>query len=497
MNTPEVVDVAVIGAGFGGLSAALTLAERGASLAIFERLTYPGGCASTFRRRGYRFESGATLFSGFDEGQLFARWIERHALPVRFESMDPLVTLRAPEFELPISSDRRALTASFCALPGAPVDAIERFFDYQRRVADALWALFDDPTLLPPFNASNLMRHLGRSPGYLVLLGAVGRSVGDILKRFKLHAFLPLRTYLNAVCQITVQASADEAEAPFALAAMDYFFRGTGHIHGGIGQLATALSDAIEKLGGQVSMADAVRRISHDQDHWVVESRRHTLRARYVVANLLPSALLKILEDPELARPSLHRKQRAVEEGWGAAMLYLGVDRQTISRPEAFHLELVDDPHAPFQEGNHIFCSVSGADERDRAPDDQRVVTVSTHVDMQRYLGGSPEERATYTRSIQDRMRQTLKLRAPELARATLFEMTGSPRTFERFTGRPGGFVGGIPRKKGLHHYRDLGPQQVAKDLYLVGDTAFPGQSTLAVALGGLRTAEHIFNTAR
>ncbi|TXD38078.1 FAD-binding protein [Lujinxingia vulgaris] len=497
MNTPDVLDAIVIGAGFGGLSAALTLAERGASLAIFERLTYPGGCASTFRRRGYRFESGATLFSGFGEGQLFDRWIKRHNLPVRFESMDPLVTLRAPDLNLPISSDRDALTASFCALPGAPAEAIRRFFAYQKRVADALWQLFDDPTLLPPFNPSNLLRHIARSPGYLVLLGAVGRSVGDLLKRFDLQNFLPLRTYLNAVCQITVQASADEAEAPFALAAMDYFFRGTGHIHGGIGQLASALSDAVENLGGQVLMADAVRRISREHDHWLVESRRHTLRARHVIANLLPSALLKLLADPALASPSLHRKQRAVEGGWGAAMLYLGVDRQRIARQEAFHLELVDDPHRPFQEGNHIFCSVSGADERDRAPEGQRVVTVSTHVDMRRYLGASPEERAAYTQSVQDRMRQTLQLRAPELARATLFEMTGSPRTFERFTGRPGGYVGGIPRVKGLHHYRDLGPQQVAKNLYLVGDTAFPGQSTLAVALGGLRTAEHIFKSAR
>ncbi|RDV38424.1 FAD-dependent oxidoreductase [Bradymonadaceae bacterium TMQ3] len=497
MNTSNLVDVAVIGAGFGGLSTALTLAERGASVALFERLTYPGGCASTFRRRGYRFESGATLFSGFGEGQLFARWIERHNLPVRFESMDPLVTLRAPDFELPISSDRRALSASFCAIPGAPTAAIKRFFDYQKRVADALWALFDDPTLLPPFNPSNLMRHLGRSPGYLVLLGAVGRSVGDLLNRFKLSDFLPLRTYLNAVCQITVQASADEAEAPFALAAMDYFFRGTGHIHGGIGQLAIALSEAIASLGATVSMADAVTGLSFRGDHWLVESRRHTLRARQVVANLLPEALLNLLDAPELARPCLHRMQRAVEGGWGAAMLYLGVDRHQIARREAFHLELVDDPQSPFQEGNHIFCSVSGADEEGRAPDDQRVVTVSTHIDMQRYPGGTNEERAAYTQSVQDRMRQTLHHRAPELARATRFEMTGSPRTFERFTGRPGGYVGGIPRVKGLHHYRDLGPQQVAPNLYLVGDTAFPGQSTLAVALGGLRTAEHILKSAR
>ena len=57
-------DAIVIGAGFGGLGAALTLAESGLKVGLLEALNYPGGCASTFKRRGYAFESGATLFSG-------------------------------------------------------------------------------------------------------------------------------------------------------------------------------------------------------------------------------------------------------------------------------------------------------------------------------------------------------------------------------------------------------------------------------------------------
>ena len=57
----------VIGSGFGGLGAALTLAEAGKQVLLCERLNYPGGCAATFQRKGIAFEAGATLFSGFGE----------------------------------------------------------------------------------------------------------------------------------------------------------------------------------------------------------------------------------------------------------------------------------------------------------------------------------------------------------------------------------------------------------------------------------------------
>jgi phytoene dehydrogenase-like protein len=67
--------------------------------------------------------------------------------------------------------------------------------------------------------------------------------------------------------------------------------------------------------------------------------------------------------------------------------------------------------------------------------------------------------------------------------------MTASPRTFERYTGRPGGLVGGVPRRAGLHNYAGAWPRPLAPGLWLVGDSVFPGQSTVATALGGLRTA--------
>ena len=85
------VSYLVIGAGFGGLGAALTLAEAGADVLLCERLNYPGGCAGTFTRKGISFEAGATLFSGLDDEQLFGRWRRQHNMDFSVEWLNPSI----------------------------------------------------------------------------------------------------------------------------------------------------------------------------------------------------------------------------------------------------------------------------------------------------------------------------------------------------------------------------------------------------------------------
>lgn len=485
-------DVVVVGAGFGGLATALELAQRGARVALCESLNYPGGCASTFRRDGYAFEAGATLFSGLAEEQLFGQWVRRHGLDVTVDWIDPLVELRTPSLRLSVHRDRERFLEQLCLLPGAPVQGIRGFFALQRQVADALWTLFDDPALLPPLDARALLRHAARVPRYVPLLRWIGRPLGSVLERFGLVNFTPLRTYLDGLCQITVQCSAAEAETPFALAAMDYYWRGTGHVRGGIGRLAEALVQAITQCGGEVFLANRVKALAPEAGGWRVETRRGVLRAHSVAANVLPRGLLRLLGQPPEKLPRLAKLSGQVEEGWGAAMLYRVAQAPEDALAKACHLQLVQDEAAPFVEGNHLFVSISGEADTGRAPPGQRTLTISTHVPLRRLASQSQEEQAHYVSRIQERMREGLARLAPEWVKDVRHELTASPRTFERFTRRESGAVGGVPRRAGFHHYRELGPRPVMDGLWLVGDSVFPGQSTLATALGGGRTAAQI-----
>lgn len=490
MTNPE-YDVLVVGAGLGGLGAALSLAERGARVLLSEALRYPGGCASTFSRRGYAFDSGATLSSGFGPGQLFTRWFARHGVSLPTEPLDPVVCVRTPGQELVVPASREELLRRFQELPGAPREPLARFFRLQAATADLLWEILDRPEELLPLEAGGLRGHLGRLHRYPRLLRWVGRPLGAVLRAHGLERFSPLVRYLTSVSQITVQCPPEEAEAPMALATADYWFRGVAHIPGGIGGLAEGLVQAIRNAGGEVRLAQRVRSLERRDSSWVVGTRGEEVRARQVVANLLPDALGSLLEDPRTLAPELAALQERVEEGWGAVMLYRAVRPPAGIPEEALHLDLTARPEERFEAGNHVFCSLSGAGERERAPEGQRTMTVSTHIRLGPLLESPPEEQARVVQGVQDRMRATLAELAPEWEQVEE-EFPASPRTFARFTGRTGGWVGGVPRRAGWGNYRRLYPSPVGPGLWLVGDSVFPGQSTLACALGGVKTAARV-----
>ena len=86
----EKPSVAIIGAGFGGLSAAMLLSEKGYHVQVFDRLQTVGGRGSSITQEGHRFDLGPTILTlpkNFEE--LWKRCGDDLSQHVKIEKLHP------------------------------------------------------------------------------------------------------------------------------------------------------------------------------------------------------------------------------------------------------------------------------------------------------------------------------------------------------------------------------------------------------------------------
>jgi C-3',4' desaturase CrtD len=488
-----VTRVVVIGAGVGGLTTAAVLAKAGVDVTVLEAHIYPGGCAGSFYHQGYRFDAGATLAGGYYTGgpmDLVAKAAGIHSWGV--QPCDPTMVVHLPNgIHIPRWSDERRWSARQAAFGTGS----EAFFRWQESTADALWDLTLRGIPWPPqspqelwdlvrkgfsWMGGNPMAHL--KPG---LLADAARPIAAHLRNAK----DPLRLFIDAQLLISAQTTSKRTNALYGASALDLPRRGAVHLTGGMGAISSRLAQAVEVHGGQVLYRKRVNKVTlHGTKPLTIEFQRgDPFMADAVIFNLPPWNIAKLLAPP-LPR-ALKILPRKPARGWGAFMVYLGVEGTAI--PEGFppHHQIILG--RPLAEGNSIFLSINPAWDTQRAPQGKRAITISTHTDPWPWWQLHDHDEAGYHRQ-REQLRQKILTAVegilPGISTAADLILDGTPVTFERFTGRISGWVGGFPQ---VDLFQGKAPR-LEKTLWMVGDSIFPGQSTAAVALGGLRVAASV-----
>ena len=100
----------------------------------------------------------------------------------------------------------------------------------------------------------------------------------------------------------------------------------------------------------------------------------------------------------------------------------------------------------------------------------------------------NPEAYAKEKENMCDKMLAATDSIIPGFRDSADLVMTGTPITFQRFTKRSHGWVGGYPQ---TNLFRARSPY-LAPGLRMVGDSIFPGQSLAAVSMGGMRVGREI-----
>jgi C-3',4' desaturase CrtD len=485
------MNIVVIGAGVGGLTAASLLLKAGHPVTVLEAHVYAGGCAGTFFHQGYRFDAGATLAGGFSAGGPHARLAAALGLSWPISPVDPAWVTHLPERSITQWADaERWREERRKAFPRS-----EPFWQKQERLAEIAWDVSSRDFPWPPESPRDLLTLAAAlRPQTLLAAPYLFSTVADVSGAANRDPLF--KTFLDAQLLIAAQTTADYTHALYGSAALDLPRRGVNHVRGGIGALAATLVDWIRAHGGWVLFRQKVEKIETRYGRAVAVQTNKGLRleADAVIANVTPWALADLLG--EAAPSGLRREVQRRAPTWGAFTLYLGLDATQLPAGFPDHHQVVVDPALPLGEANSVFISLSAAGDTQRAPAGQRAATLSTHTAILPWLELKKRDPAAYEArkaAYTEKMLAAAERALPGLRRAVRLCLPGTPATFEFYTRRPQGMVGGFPQTS-LFNVR--GPSTGLPNVWLVGDSIFPGQSTAGVTLGGMRVAAAVQKSA-
>jgi C-3',4' desaturase CrtD len=487
--------VLVIGAGVGGLTAGALLANAGHRVTVVEAQTYPGGCAGTFPYQGYRFEAGATVAGGFQPGG-------PHEVVGRQLGITWPVTPHDPAWVVHLDGEAIPLDRSFEDVYSAFPDT-ERFWRAQRAVASRIWPLAATGLPWPPSGGRELARltriGLSRMPGLLPIAPLALLSVRQWVRALGVPVSPRFQRFLDASLLISAQTTAERANALYGATALDLPRQGVTHITGGIGALSRTLEAAIVAHGGTVRYRHRATSLLADGRRVrgaIVTHGRHTreplqIEADAVIANMTPWSIDDLLPTENQRRASTQRRRQA---STGAFVLHLGVREAAFTGMAADHHQVLDGLYTPLGEGNSIYISVSPAWDDTRAPKGHRAVTISTHTALAQWWELKADSDAAYTEAKQrlaDRMLSLAERAIPGLSAHIALQMAGTPLTYATYTLRHHGTVGGFPQSS---LFAAQGPRvrPDLNNLWMVGDSVFPGQSTAGVTAGAMRVVRAV-----
>ncbi len=322
---PEAPHAVVIGAGFGGLAAAVRLGARGFRVTVVDRLEQPGGRARVFRQDGFAFDAGPTVITApFLFEELWSLCGKRFEDDIDLRPVSPFYRVRFDDgTSFDYTGDAEAMKREIARFAPDDVDGYEWFLAKSREI---FRVGFEELAHVPFSRVQDMLKivpAMMKLESYRTVYGLVSKYV----KNDKIRQVLSFHPLL-------VGGNPFNVTSIYTLIAFLERKWGVHYAMGGTGALVRGLAGLIDGLGGTIRLGEEVAAITLDETgampraNGVRLASGEVLDADLVVSNADTAWTYRHLL-PERVRPTwTNRRLERSRYSMGLFVWYFGTKRQ-------------------------------------------------------------------------------------------------------------------------------------------------------------------------
>ncbi|GAA4822062.1 NAD(P)/FAD-dependent oxidoreductase [Algivirga pacifica] len=480
-------EVTVVGSGMAGLTTACLLAHAGKKVTVLERNWLPGGCTSSYWRKGFVFESGATTLVGLSPHMSLQYLLNTIGVSVEAK---PLALPMQVWFEKGKSIDRYESLEAWIQEAEATFgsEGQRDFWEFCFQVSEFVWETSLQQTAFPPSTLGDLWYCINNASLRQVRFARYAfQTMEDLLRKYGLLENERFVQFVNEQLMITAQNTLEEVNVLFGATALCYTNYTNYYMPGGLINLVNPLVEYIQEKGGEVLLRHEVQNIEKTSANTYITHASYKGTSYQWESDLMVSALPINNTLPLFSESRKVFQQKKMEANTLSSAFQMGIAFKPHRTQESIHHQ-IHFPELSSYTGSHsIFLSLSHPDDTTRSDEDGiQVASVSTHIhDLENRMD---IDKSVIEQLILDKLEKFDFIKKENI----VYRHASTARAWEKWTGRAYGFVGGYPQKAQIKPWQMLDARLDGAGAYICGDTTYPGQGIPGACLSGIIAFEKI-----
>lgn len=324
-------DAIIIGAGMGGLVCGNLLAYKGYKVLIVEKHFVPGGCCTSFTRKGYTFDAAVHFFNGCEPGGMVFEILKKFDAEdcVEFIKLDEIFHWVNPKYQTDFhaSTSLRENVNRLIDLFPNEAENIRKFYKKYIKVAQFMLEWIKAEGL-----KKKIFLVLRNFLTFILFLRCFKKTVADIMSPYVSSSTPALYEIMTALC-VFFALVPEKLSAPiFLVGTMCLFLEGAYYPRGGTGAFSRALADIFVKRGGTLMLQTEATRVLFSDNKVtgiVVKDKRgqeKMFSTRVLVSNSDVTTLVTGLCPVSAFPASYVQKIRSRRPACSAVMVYVGLN---------------------------------------------------------------------------------------------------------------------------------------------------------------------------